>query len=138
MSKKSVVFHAIKTNHFPEATCILRKIWKRIRAGLPGIHFEPSDCTSDAYATNGEICMMRGWGVNYPDCFSFTATHDLCDATFTRAGMERMVRAWYAHELEERIEQKREYERRHPEIIGLPCAGKRLEEVTLDEFIFEY
>ena len=136
MSKKSVILHAIKTNRFPEATDILKQIWKRLCHGLPGIHFNGD--TYPAPATRSEICMMRGWSINHPESFSFTTTHDLCDASFTRAGIEKMVRAWYARLLEERIEAKKEFERKHPEMASVPHAGRRVEDLTLDEFIFDF
>lgn len=90
--KKSVMLHAIKTNRFAECTWILEKIWNRLRNGLNGIHFTD--------ATYSECCIMRGWSVNYPELFSFTSTHDLCDASFTRKGMEQLVMNMYENELE--------------------------------------
>jgi hypothetical protein len=45
---------------------------------------------------------MRGWSVNYPELFSFTSTLDLCDASFTRKGMEQLVMTLYENELESR------------------------------------
>ena len=127
---KSAVVHAIKTNRFPEATRILSICWKRCRAGLPGIHFTD--------ATYHEQCMMRGWSINHEGLFSFTSTHDLCDASFSRKGLEQMVRCWYQWELDRLIEDGKEFERRHPEVASLPHVGRRLEDLTLDEFIFEF
>jgi hypothetical protein len=89
--KKSVMLHAIKTNRFAECTWILEKIWNRIRNGLNGIHFTD--------ATYSECCIMRGWSVNYPELFSFTSTHDLCDASFTRKVMEKLVKYLYENKL---------------------------------------
>lgn len=128
--KKSVILHAIRTNHFPEITLILKDIWRRLRAGLPGIHFD--------YATNREICIMRGWSVNYPELFSFTTTHDLCDASFTRKGIERLVTKLYENEREARIEEDLEFDRLHPEQAGVPWASKRIADMTTDEYIFEF
>ena len=127
--KKSVILHAIKTNHFPEATWILKRIWERLRAGLNGVHFEN--------ATFRECCIMRGWNCNYPELFCFTTTHDLCDASFTKKGMEQLVTNLYVNELSEEIEAEAEFERRHPEIASIPRVGKRYSELSITEFIFE-
>lgn len=128
--KRSVILHAIHTNHFPEIALILKEIWRRLRAGLPGIHFDN--------ATNREICIMRGWSVNYPELFSFTTTHDLCDASFTRKGMEQLVTKLYENEREARIEEETEFDGRHPEQAGVPWASKRITDMTTDEYIFEF
>lgn len=127
--KKSVILHAIHTNHFPEMTWILKEIWRRLRSGLNGIHFEN--------ATYRECCIMRGWSVNYPELFSFSTTHDLCDASFTKKGMEQLVTNLYANELSEEIENEAEFERRHPEIASIPHVGKKYSEISITEFIFE-
>ena len=127
---KSAVAHAIKTNHFPEATRILSICWRRCFKGLPGIHFTD--------ASYHEQCMMRGWSVNHEGLFSFTSTHDLCDASFSKNGLEAMVRQWYRWELERRIEEDKEFNRKHPYMAAIPCAGKALSEYTLDEWIFDF
>jgi hypothetical protein len=49
-----------------------------------------------------------------------------------------MVRCWYQWELERLIEDGKEFERKHPEVASIPHAGRRLEDLTLDEFIFEF
>lgn len=90
-NKKSVMLHAIKTNRFPEETWIFEQIWKRLRSGLNQVHFEN--------ATYRECCIMRGWAINYPECFSFTSTHDLCDASYTKRGMETIASKLYENEL---------------------------------------
>jgi hypothetical protein len=111
--KKSLMLHAIKTNHFPECTWILEKIWARLRAGLDGIHFTD--------ASFRDCAIMRGWSINHEGVFGFTSTHDLCDAWFTRKGMEAIVKRMYENELESRI-----YD--HPKV----WAG-----TTLEDYIWE-
>ena len=125
---KSAVAHAIKTNHFPEFTNILSQCWKRACKGFFGTHF-PN-------ATFRETAIMRGWSINYEGLFSFTTTHDLCDASFTKKSLEQMVRIWYKNELDDEIERQAEFERIHPEFASIPRAGKALKDYTLDEFIF--
>lgn len=136
---KSAVAHAIKTNHFPEATRILAMCWKRACKGLNGIHFS-SDWKDSFYASYAEQCMMRGWSICYESMFGFTTTHDLCDASFTKKDLEQMVRAWYKCDHERRIEEKEEFERKHPEFASIPYATghKDLTEYTLDEWIFDF
>lgn len=126
---KSAVSHAIKTNHFPEATRILSMCWKRACAGMHGMYF-------GGIATEREICMMRGWSVNHAE-FSLSTTHDLCDAQFTKGGLEKMVRQWYQWEKELRIREDEDFERIHPEFASIPRAGKPIKEKTLDEWIFD-
>lgn len=82
--------------------------------------------------------MMRGWSVNHEGLFSFTSTHDLCDASFSKGGLEAMVRQWYRWELDWRIEEDKEFECKHPEVASIPYAGKPLEDYTLDEWIFDF
>ena len=125
---KSAVSHAIKTNHFTDATRILSMCWKRACKGMPGMCFT-------GIATEREICMMRGWSVNHAE-FSFTTTHDLCDAGFTKSGLEKMVRQWYRWEWELVVEDEDDFERRHPEFASIPRRGKRIKDMTLDEYIF--
>ena len=127
---KNAVTHAIKTDHFPEATRILAMCWKRACKGLHDMCFH-------GIASEREICMMRGWSVNHSG-FSFTTTHDLCDASFTKGGLEKMVRQWYQWEHERRIEEDEDFERKHPEFASIPRAGKPIKEMTLDEWIFKF
>ncbi len=84
--------------------------------------------------------MMRGWSINHEGLFGFTSTHDLCDASFSKNGLEAMVRQWYRWELDQRIEEKEEFERKHPEFASIPYATghKDLAEYTLDEWIFDF
>jgi hypothetical protein len=125
---KSAVALAIRTNHFPEYTYLLKKVWSRACQGLPGYHFKG--------LTEREKAILRGWSVNHSDVFYFTTTHDLCDASFTKGGLEKMVRTMYAHELLRRIEHEREFEAKHTETAGIPTASKPLHEKSLDEYIF--
>lgn len=125
---KSAVAHAIKTNHFPEATNILKQCWTRVLHRLEGKHFTSSE------ASYQEQCMMRGWSINHEGLFSFTTTHDLCDARFTRKSLEQMVRTWYQWELDETIER----DKRDQELFGpFGYATKAPSEYTLDEWIFD-
>jgi hypothetical protein len=100
-TKKSLMAHAIKTGHFGEVeTGLLKRLWARACKGFGGLHFEFSP---DAR----ECAIMRGWEINYCGDFYFSTTHDLCDAWFTKAGLERMARKMYRRELEARIEDVR-------------------------------
>lgn len=108
---RSAVAHAIKTNHFPDYTRILSICWRRACNGLMGVHFSDASLREQA--------IMRGWAVNHEGLFSFTSTHDLCDASYTRKGLETMVRSWYQLEKEQYLEDLAEYERNHPEVTVL-------------------
>lgn len=134
---KSVVLHAIKTNHFPEFTWLFKQFWKRLNA-FPGhevgIHFSVE---TDNYANDAEKCIMRGWSVCYPEWFNFTTTHDLCDASFSRKGLELLVKHLYENELNEEKDAAYEFDRRHPECASIPFVGKRITEYSLDEYIWD-
>lgn len=93
-----------------------------------GVHFDDASLREQA--------IMRGWTINHDGLFSFTSTHDLCDASYTRKGLETMVRQWYQWEQEQYLEVLAEYERNHPEVRGAVWAGKPPQEMTLDEWIF--
>lgn len=125
---KSAVSHAIKTDHFPEATAILAELYRNAKRGCPQ--------TDMWHATERERCMMRGWSINHEGTFHFTQCLDLCVAEATVRELENMVRSWYRME---QLTLREEFEARcarFPWEAGIPWASRPSWELTLDEFIF--